>query len=570
VFELKVYAYVALALVTAILISYACALAAINAYEGWIDYRNPFSAALEGVKYEDVGSFCPIAENLVFVLIDGIAVDLLLDLRKTSSDVDALLSMGALYVNGLSALPSYSLTTRASILTGAPPEIHGVSSNWYEGPLGVDSIVRIARENGYTVLCTGDESFAMFFRDCARECISIGEGAGHGALSLAAGLELLRRYSATDRVLLWIGVADVDLVGHAVGGPAGLEYNATAINYARLTLEFVEALRREGLLDKTVLVILNDHGFKRGGHHGGPEPEVRRVFVLFIGPSVKPGLYEVPFTQCDIAPTISMLMGWKIPKASIGRPLTEGFDVGGDRMATYVEASRAQGLELVKAMAEKAGVELKEPSSPSEAYDRLVELKLGEGTHVRALFVLAVAIPAILVALSALRKTKPSIRRPDVIAIVIGIVAFEASYWLAYSFVQGPWSLSDISSFEEVLAKIGASATIGGLVLGLAIGAMELTPYRSGLKRALARTLTALLVVIALGLLCSLLFYVTYGPTVRFPFPNWNAALFYFTSLMKVASVGTSALLPLLVANIVLAVTGAYLHKRLEARRQVA
>ena len=567
---MKVYVYVALALVTVVLISYACALAAINAYESWINYSNPFSTALESVKYKDVGSFRSVAENLVFVLIDGVAVDTLLDLRRSSSDVDRLLSMGALYVNGLSALPSYSLTTRASILTGAPTEIHGASSNWYEGLLGVDSIVRIAQENGYTVLCTGDESFAMFFRDCVRECVSIEEGAGHGALSLAAGLELLRRYSATDRVLLWIGVADVDLVGHAVGGPTGLEYNATAINYARLTLEFVEALKREGLLDKTVLVILNDHGFKRGGHHGGPELEVRRAFVLFIGPSVKPGLYRAPFTQCDIAPTISMLMGWKIPRASIGRPLTEGFDVGGDRVATYVEASRAQGLELVRAMAERAGVELKELPSPSEAYDRLVGLKLGEGAHVRALFVLAVAIPTIFIALFALRKTKPSIRRSDVIALVIGIVAFEASYWLAYSLIQGPWSLSDISSFEEVLAKIGASATAGGLALGLAIGVAELTPYRSGLRRALSRTFTALLIVMALGLLCSIPFYVTYGPTVRFPLPDWNAALLYFASLMKVASIGLSALIPLLVANIALVLTGAYLHKRLEARRHVA
>jgi len=570
---LKVYAYVVSALILVILASYASGLMALNAYESWINYSNPYSAVLEGLRYEDVGSFRPIADSLVFVLIDGAAVDTLLDLRRSSGDVDRLLSMGALYVNGLSALPSYSLTTRASILTGAPSEIHGVSSNEYRDLLKIDSIVRIAWERGYTILCSGDESFATFFRNYLREHVSIEDGAGHGAVSLMAGLDILRRYSASGasgKVFLWIGVADVDLTGHAVGGPAGAEYRAAIVNNARLVMEFVESLRREGLLDKTLLVVLNDHGFKRGGHHGGLEPEVRKVFALFIGPSVKPGLYEAPFTQYDIAPTISMLMGWKIPIASIGRPLSEGFDVSGERVTTYVEASRAQGLNLIKAIAEEAGAELKGPRTPLEAYDQLVELKLREGMQARALYALAIATPVISVAILTLRRVKPSIKRPDVIALVMGVVAFEAFYWLSYMFLKGPWSLSEIISFYDVLAKIGISTTAGGLALGLTIGVIELTPYRSGLKRALVRTFAALLMATALGLLYSLPFYVTYGPIVRFPFPNWDAALFYFVTLMRVASVGSTALLPLVVVNVALALTGAYLHRRLQVRKHVA
>ena len=570
---MRAYAYTGLALALIVLISYASGFVALKAYDSWAEYSNPYSVAPEDVRYEDVGPLQPIADNLVFVLVDGVTVDVLLDLRKASNDVDRLLSMGALYVNGLSTSPSYSLPTRASILTGAPPEIHEVSSNDYKGPLSVDSIVKIAWESGYTILCCGDESFATFFGNYLKEHVSIEEGAGHGALSLAAGLDLLRRYSATGKVLLWIGVADVDMMGHAVGGAVDVEYNATIINNVRLTLKFVESLEREELLDETLLVILNDHGFKRGGHHGGLEPEVRKVFVLFIGPKVRPGLYEAPFTQYDVAPTTSMLMGWKIPIMSIGRPLAEGFDVSGDRVTTYAEASRAQGLRLVRAMAEKAGVELDRRllTDPLEAYNRLAELKLGEGVQVRALIVLAIAVPTILVALFTLRRVKPSIKRSDVIAIVISVVAFEASYWLSYFLVQGPWSLSDIAYFEEVLEKISFSATAGGLMLGITIGVAELTPHGSGLKRALARALTAMLIVTALGLSYSLPFYVAYGPAIRFPLPNWDAALFYFASLMRVASAGI-AVLPLLVAVVAaaaLTVTGAYL-RRLEARRRVA
>jgi hypothetical protein len=173
---LKAYTYIVAVLVVVVLISYTSGYTALNAYKSWVDYSNPYAGALEHVRYEDVGVFQPLADNLVFILLDGVTVDVLLDLRKSNSDVDRLLSMGALYANGLSITPSYSVPARASILTGAPPEIHGVSSNEYTGSLGVDSIVRAAWEKGYIILCSGDGSFKRLFREYIRECVDIEEG----------------------------------------------------------------------------------------------------------------------------------------------------------------------------------------------------------------------------------------------------------------------------------------------------------------------------------------------------------------------------------------------------------
>jgi hypothetical protein len=561
---LKAYTYIVAVLVVVVLISYTSGYTALNAYKSWIDYSNPYAGALEHVRYEDVGVFQPLADNLVFILLDGVTVDVLLDLRKSISDVDRLLSMGALYANGLSITPSYSVPARASILTGAPPEIHGVSSNEYTGSLRVDSIVRAAWERGYTILCSGDGSFKRLFREYIRECVDIEEGASHGAISLAAGLDLLRRYSSTSKVFLWMGIADVDMVGHKVGGPAEVEYNATIINIIRLTLELVETLKREGFLNKTLLVILNDHGFKRGGHHGGLEPEVRRVFTLFIGPHVKPGFYETPFTQYDVTPTISMLMGWRIPIVSIGRPLTEGFNIDSNRVTAYVETSRTQGYNLVKAVAEMAGVEVREVADPLEAYSILVESKLREGMYVRLVLALAIVTSTLLVALLLLRTARHSIGKADIVVVVLSIIAFEASYWLAYTAIRGPWSLSDIYSFDEVVSKIRASTAVGGLALGLTIGVAEITPYRSGFRRALVRALTAIAIVMVIGLLYSLPTIITYGLTVRFPFPDWGNAVLYFTSLMRVAFTGFTVLPIALATSITLTVIGAYLFRRLK------
>ena len=86
----------------------------------------------------------------------------------------------------------------------------------------------------------------------------------------------------------------------------------------------------------------------------------------------------------------------------------------------------------------------------------------------------------------------------------------------------------------------------------------------SDLRRALVRALTAIAIVMVIGLLYSLPTIITYGLTVRFPFPDWGNAALYFTSLMRVAFTGFTALPIALATSIILTVIGAYLFRRLK------
>jgi hypothetical protein len=61
-----------------------------------------------------------------------------------------------------------------------------------------------------------------------------------------------------------------------------------------------------------------------------------------------------------------------------------------------------------------------------------------------------------------------------------------------------------------------------------------------------------------IGLLYSLPTIITYGLTVRFPFPDWSNAVLYFASLMRVAFTGFTALPITLVASTTLTVIGCY------------
>jgi arylsulfatase A-like enzyme len=76
--------------------------------------------------------------------------------------------------------------------------------------------------------------------------------------------------------------------------------------------ELIGALRARGLLERTVVVLLSDHG-EEFGEHGGllhgrtVYEEVLRVPLLLRAPGVAPGVVEAPVDLCDVAPTLRAL-----------------------------------------------------------------------------------------------------------------------------------------------------------------------------------------------------------------------------------------------------------------------
>ncbi|MEM0345934.1 MAG: alkaline phosphatase family protein [Thermofilaceae archaeon] len=550
-----VYAHIAAAALAAVVLALASMGAALGAYNSWVGYRNPYADSLRRVEPVRV-SGAPVARHVVFILLDGLSADVLEDLSRRGGDAARLVSMGAFYPNGLANTPTYSIPARASILTGAPPEINGVLSNEYTGAVEVDSIVRAAREAGFKILCSGDASVEMLFREYIDECALVEEGGGQGALALAEGLNLLRRYSGMGHsVFLWISVNDVDMIGHLAGGAGAPEYNSTAANVVKLTLNAVQALAGEDAL----VVILSDHGFKRGGHHGGPEPEVRRVFTLLVGPGVKPGVYTTGYTHNDIAPTVAMLMGLRLPAQSIGKPLEEGFNLPSGRVEAYRRASLEQARRVVGALSEASGVRIPEGADPLEAHRVITGRLYSEsmGFRLAAALALALLVPAGLYA--SLRARLLSTR--SLILVLAAILAYETAFWATYRSAKGPFSLSDVKALGDLMDKVMLASAVAGLTVGLLLGLAELTPFRAGLPKALVPALTAMTLAVALSLACAAPFYVSYGSTVRFPPPDWKEGFRFFLYLTKASFTTLVGMALATATTLALSIAGHYVQK---------
>jgi len=103
----------------------------------------------------------------------------------------------------------------------------------------------------------------------------------------------------------------------------GSPYRAVAQRADSLVGEFVTGLEKLGVLDKTVIVVMGDHGQSDSGWHPLESMDASITTIVLWGAGVKKNV-RIPYSeQIDVTPTICALMGVSPPKTSQGRVIAE-------------------------------------------------------------------------------------------------------------------------------------------------------------------------------------------------------------------------------------------------------
>ncbi|AEO58049.1 hypothetical protein MYCTH_2305041 [Thermothelomyces thermophilus ATCC 42464] len=180
------------------------------------------------------------------------------------------------------------------------------------------------------------------------------------------------------------------LIGHCLGvDHAGHRYGP---NHPEMTkkLRQMDGFIRDlaaTMDDKTVLIVMGDHGMDSKGDHGGEsEDEVEAALWMYSPKGIfgrtKPEYATPPTTaksrpvnQIDLVPTLALLMGIPIPFNNLGRPIEEAFaGVSGNTWANLAAAERvtAAGIKRYQTSYFSArGIE--QPSgagSPNELWEK--------------------------------------------------------------------------------------------------------------------------------------------------------------------------------------------------------
>lgn len=248
----------------------------------------------------------PLSSGVTILLVDGLRLDAsrdmgtLNELRGRGADIEATVGT-----------PSFSRPGRATIAVGAPPSIHGVTTNRQKRALVIDNLLRRVGDLGGTCRVAGSQIWSgLFGADIARCGVyRADEGKeGPGAFvrqvpqvraSQDAGISFVLEKQATLRIA---DILSTDFAGHEYGGVSA-EYHAEVVRADAAIARVVSELD----LSRETLVVTADHGHRDAGGHGGEEPEVLRIPIVMVGAGIRPGTVAT-VTQADIAPTVAALL----------------------------------------------------------------------------------------------------------------------------------------------------------------------------------------------------------------------------------------------------------------------
>lgn len=422
------------------------------------------------------------AEHVIIIGVDGLSPD---GLRKADApNLRRMMEQGAWSLNARGVRPTTSSANWASILNGAGPEQHGVTSNeWRVGEFSFPASV-VGSGNFYPSIFQ-----VITDQHPEWEVGSIYHWQGFGNLydhrfvdhdahgeTEEQTADLAADYIRAKRPrFLFVHFDHVDHAGHAYGHGTPPYYESVAVA-DRLIGRIREAVEQAGIADQTVILVTSDHGGVGKGHGGDTLDELEIPWIA-SGRGVRRGeRLELPINTFDTPATAAWLLGLDIPYAWLGRPIRSALAGEAAPVQTY-RASSFYAAPVIEPAGEgndpsgglfiggPARMSLGNPNPVGEIRYTLdgsvptatsalyaAPVEIARSTIVRAtLFVdgQAASVPAV----GYFRILEPNAAAPRGLA------------WKAYLLPDGPVRLPDFSGLEPAASGRTQEFSLNGLTL---------------------------------------------------------------------------------------------------------
>ena len=257
--------------------------------------------------------------RFIAIVIDGCRADRLLE--ANTPFIDKLRREGVDYTDTSTVYPARTVTGFSSMFTGAPPRVHGMSSNFVPS-LGVkcQSIFDALRAGGLTGKLVGIAHLVDAFGETDVETVTAVTNNDDIDEALTTRAKAVIGKDNPD--LLILQLLSVDQTGHARGS-YNSEYLAKIEESDRIIQEFLEWCASVGYLDGATVLVTADHGQGIGiGGHGHMSPSERYVPCIMWGEGVDvTGPVDEPRSVMDVAATIAYFLGVEPPARSVGQVL---------------------------------------------------------------------------------------------------------------------------------------------------------------------------------------------------------------------------------------------------------
>uniref|UniRef100_A0A0E0NLS3 GPI ethanolamine phosphate transferase 2 C-terminal domain-containing protein n=1 Tax=Oryza rufipogon TaxID=4529 RepID=A0A0E0NLS3_ORYRU len=316
--------------------------------------------------YRELSEVPPVYDRLVLMVIDGLPAEFVLgrvgkppskEMVESMPYTQSLLAgCKATGYHAKAAPPTVTMPRLKAMVSGAIGGFLDVAFNFNTQAFLDDNLLDQLHMIGYKLVMLGDETWIKLFPKLfwRQDGVSSFYVKDTVEVDFNVSRHLESEFAAKDWNMLILHYLGLDHVGH-IGG-------RQSVLMPQKLKEMDDVIRRvhnavsglEDNLDRTLLVVVSDHGMTEGGNHGGSSYEETDSLALFIGHSVQSS-YCSPYDQnealqVDLAPTLSLLFGTPIPKNNIGVVLPEVFNSLTDQQKLRtLELNSLQFLRLLQA-----------------------------------------------------------------------------------------------------------------------------------------------------------------------------------------------------------------------------
>jgi hypothetical protein len=266
--------------------------------------------------------------RVVLVVLDGLRPDAI-D-RYNLTHVRGLAAASASTVAARTVSPSVTAAAMASVMSGVPPQYHGLESDRFHiprsrGPLHL--LPRVLSEAGYPMSAFVHAVPRLYGGLARRIAKHLGVASPNFGGECAEDILAMARPTLRTqrRGLVFIHWPDADRAGHEHGWMTpGYERGARALDASLGTLIADLDLAHD---PATLLIACSDHGGggAKATDHDSDHPSDTTIFVMVAGAAVEPCELAGAVSLVDIPATILWSLGVARPASYAGRVLSDGF-----------------------------------------------------------------------------------------------------------------------------------------------------------------------------------------------------------------------------------------------------
>jgi predicted AlkP superfamily pyrophosphatase or phosphodiesterase len=269
---------------------------------------------------------------VIVVGVDGLSVDAFRQ-QSRIPHLRRLMEEGAWTLKARGVFPTSSSSNWASMIMGAGPEHHGVTSNKWEPD-------KLEIPPACTSAGTGDHFPTIFgvlraqrpgtkigvFHDWKGFGRLVEKGAAdsvvHAEGPRATTQAAIAWWKANSPALLFVHLDHVDHAGHDHGWKSP-EYDGAVEEADGYIGQILEAVKESGRAPETTILVTSDHGGTGTSHGNNTWGELQIPWILAGAGAAKGRELQAAVYTYDTAATVAHLFGVKTPDCWIGRPARE-------------------------------------------------------------------------------------------------------------------------------------------------------------------------------------------------------------------------------------------------------